>query len=398
MKNYSKSFGFFLILFIISLSACKKDRETPLPEAKFLVKAELIQEVSAAQIRAGTANIPGFPAQLSVLFTNDIKVYKIIYKTPYLDGSSIEASGALLLPKSSTALALLSLQHGTLQDPAEEADAPSYFGANSESQVPGALFASAGYAVVLPDYIGYGASAAKVHPYEHAQSLATAARDMLQASREFCERNQISLNNKLFLAGYSEGGYASMALLKHLQDTPIEGLKVTACAPGAGAYNKTEFAKYVINHKNELEFLPNYLWVMDTYNRVYNINRSYNQVFNEPYATTISQNGVFAAGISKNPQILFKPEFINGVVNATDTQFINAFTQNDLFDWKPTAPLNLLHGTADNFVLFFNSQNAFDAMKARGATNVLLTPLEGTDHAAMAIPYYLQVFIYFSQF
>jgi hypothetical protein len=154
----------------------------------------------------------------------------------------------------------------------------------------------------------------------------------------------------------------------------------------------------VINSENELEFLANYLWVMDTYNRVYNINRPFNQIFNEPYATTISQNGVFATGISKNPKVLFKTEFINGVINNTDTPFISAFAQNDLFDWKPNTPLNLLHGTADNFVLFFNSQNAFDAMKARGVTNVILTPLEGTEHAAMAIPYYLQVFLYFSQF
>ncbi|MCU0447344.1 MAG: alpha/beta fold hydrolase [Microscillaceae bacterium] len=398
MKILAKLSLSYVILIIVFLSACKNDSENPLPEAKFLVKAELIREISANEIKNAAASVPGFPSLYLGLFTNDIRVYKITYKTPYLDGITIEASGALLVPKSSSALPILSLQHGTLLDPIDEASAPSYFANESESQIPGALFASAGYVVLVPDYIGYGASKAKIHPYEHAQSLATACRDMLQAGKEYCERNGVNLNNKIFLAGYSEGGFATMALLKHLEENPISGIKITACAPGAGAYHKTRFAEYIVNSTTDLNFLPTYLWVMDTYNRIYNINRPYNQLFNEPYATTISQNGIFANNIPKNPQTLFKADFIAGVKNGTDTQFINAFAQNNIYDWQPTAPLNLFHGTADDYVLFFNSQDAFDAMKARGATQVELTRLEGKDHFTGAVEYYLQTFSYFFKF
>ena len=101
--------------------------------------------------------------------------------------------------------------------PTSENQAPSYYAPNSEIWSAVSLLASTGYVVSAPDYLGYGASKALPHPYEHAASLASASADMLRATREFCQQQAVSVTQKNFLLGYSEGGYATMALHKYLE-------------------------------------------------------------------------------------------------------------------------------------------------------------------------------------
>lgn len=390
---------FYALIILFFFSACKKDDDTPpLPEPEFLTENALISQVSSNQVKTAASQIEGFPALFLGLFQYNLKVYKITYKTKNYDGTDVLASGALLIPQTGNALPLLSQHHGTLIDSEDELSAPSYFSQNSEAFIPGILFASIGYVVAVPDYLGYGVSKDLTHPYEHGASLATTCRDMMRAAREFCARNQVNLNGKVFLTGYSEGGYATMATFKLLQEQHSTEFSVTACAAGAGAYDKTAFGNFIVNANENLNFLPTYLWVLDTYNKIYNINRPYNQLFNEPYATTITQQGIFADGLPLNPQVLFKSDFLNGVKNGTDTQFINAFADNNNFDWKPTAPLKLIHGTKDDYVPFFNSQNAYNAMQAQNATQVTLSPIEDGTHASSAVPFYLGAYQFFAGF
>src|ERR1051326_8920384 len=105
--------------------------------------------------------------------------------------------------------------------------------------VVGLAFATSGYAVAMPDYLGLGDSPG-LHPYHHARSEATASVDMLRAARAFCAANGFQLNGRLFLAGYSQGGHATMALLRELETWHMNEFTVTACAPMAGAYDRSE--------------------------------------------------------------------------------------------------------------------------------------------------------------
>jgi dipeptidyl aminopeptidase/acylaminoacyl peptidase len=58
----------------------------------------------------------------------------------------------------------------------------------------------------------------------------------------------------------------------------------------------------------------------------------------------------------------------------------------------------LFHGTADDYVPFFNSQRAYDAMRARGATQVELRPIAGKNHFTAAVDYTLGAFGFISNF
>lgn len=389
-----------LLIFSFLISAGCKNEENlivpdieasqPYPISPVLVKADLIGEYTPSQIKNRIGDRP----EIGIFTRYNVKVYKITYKTTNVDLKTIEASGALIIPVVNKPLPLISHQHGTITD---NKHAPSNYGSGSESWTFGTVLASSGFMVAAPDYIGYGASKDIPHPYEHASSLASASLDMLRASKEFFTRNNIEYNKQLFLAGYSEGGYATMALHKLIEDDYTQEFTITASAPGAGAYNKSAFAKDILDSEAPLQFINSYLWVLQTYNKVYSLNRSFDSFLKQPYAKDVASKGV-EAEVSKYPKELFTEKFREDILNGRDTAMLKAFEDNDLYNWTPKAPMMLLHGTDDDFVPFYNSQSAYEAMQSNGAKQVKLKRIEGGNHFSSIGPYTLETFLFFSSF
>jgi pimeloyl-ACP methyl ester carboxylesterase len=360
-------------------------------ESNRLLNSTLIGEYTPSEL---AKRVPDLPI-VSALTRYSIRVYKLTYTTPNTDGQPVTASGAVLVPVTSEPLPLLSYQHGTIS-PKDEGRAPSYYRSGGELYTAISVLASSGYVVVAPDYIGYGASKNLPHPYEHAASLASASLDMLRATREFSKKENIKLNNKNFLLGYSEGGFATLALHKLIEEQHAAEFTITASAPGAGAYNKSAFAEYILKSDQPLNFLSSYVWVLDTYNRVYNINRPLTTYFQEPWATRLQANPF--AKMPEQAKQLFTEPFREGILNKTDQPMTTAFRDNDIYDWRPRAPLALFHGTDDDYVPYFNSENAYKAMRARGATQVELRPIKGGNHFTSVPQYTLEALAFFGEY
>jgi dienelactone hydrolase len=380
-----------LLIFLATLpTGCKKDDTDKQEQNVYLVEYSLITGLSETQVLNVAKMIPEVYDLALTKDLSEVKVYKLIYKTINVDGNEIVASGAVIVPVSDAVLPLLSYQHGTLTN---YSDAPSQYSTGMEVRGTATIIASAGFVVSVPDYLGYGESKSYPHPYEHAQTLARTSFDMLMAVQEFCVTMSISLSDKLFLTGYSEGGGATMALHRYIEVN--SDLVVTMSAPASGAYNKTAFAKEIIQTNEDLYFLPEFMWVIDSYNWIYGLNRPWNQYVNEPYATTLeSVTDPFlfgSADISLNPQVLFTQTTIDGVSNSTDTEFMNALADNDNFDWTPQYPVTLYYGTADDYVFPINSETAYNAMYANGA-DITRVIYDGADHSEAYIPYIIDVF------
>ncbi|WP_188547945.1 alpha/beta hydrolase family protein [Hymenobacter qilianensis] len=408
LKINSRRLSYFTFLFWLSLlvapgPGCTK--EPALEAAAPTIPAAPIAPAASSRLLSSTligeytpstlaGRVPDLPI-VSALTQYSIRVYKLTYTTPNTDGRPVTASGAVLVPVASQPLPLLSYQHGTIS-PKDEARAPSYYRSGGEVWTAISVLASSGYLVVAPDYIGYGASKSLPHPYEHAASLASASLNMMRAAREFCKQEKIQLNDKNFLLGYSEGGFATLALHKLIEEQHATEFTVTASAPGAGAYNKSAFANYILKSDKPLNFLGSYVWVLDTYNRVYNINRPYTGYFQEPWASQLQANPF--AKVPEQAKELFTEPFRAGVLNKTDQPITAAFRDNDIYDWRPRAPLALFHGTADDYVPFFNSENAYKAMRARGATQVELHPIKDGNHFSAVPQYTLEALAFFGEF
>ena len=372
--------------------ATDADPAGPVP-ARTLVSSSLLTEITAAQLRS---RYTGTSAVLQFFIRYGVKVYRLDYNTTNTDGTKIKASGAVLIPSDvPTALPMLSLQHGTIQS---DSDAPSYFGSGSEVYTFGSVLASQGYIIAAPDYIGYGASRDVPHSYEHRSSLATASLDMLRATREFLSEGNVNWDKRLYIAGYSEGGYATMALQKKIEEETNGEFNLMASSCGAGAYDKSAFMRQVVNERSSGSAYINrlYIWVLLTYNRIYGLNRPMSYYFREPYATQVTAKGKDAdIGVSLNTT--FTDSFKKAVLDGKDVEFLKAVQDNDIHDWKPRTPTRLFHGDADDTVLYLNSLNAYNAMQKRGASNVELVTLRGANHASGILGFITGTYSFFGQ-
>jgi len=107
---------------------------------------------------------------------------------------------------------------------------------NTEGALIAAMFAARGYIVVAPNYVGYDSSSSSYHPFLNEDAQTKDMIDALTAARSALGKVLAATttdNGKLFITGYSQGGYVAMATHKAMQ---AAGLAVTASAPMSGPY------------------------------------------------------------------------------------------------------------------------------------------------------------------
>jgi hypothetical protein len=87
------------------------------------------------------------------------------------------------------------------------------------------------------------------------------------------------------------------------------------------------------------------------------------------------------------PVQILKPQYLAAFLANTNHPFRLALRDNDLYRWKPRAPLQMYHCQGDRDVLFTNSLVALDSFQRLGATQAqLIDPLPTADHGDCAMP------------
>ncbi|MBE7171083.1 MAG: prolyl oligopeptidase family serine peptidase [Williamsia sp.] len=375
-----------ILLVMVALTSCQKDwRNEILPGKKLFVSAAprgyfTKDALQAAAVKSGYG-------VFAPLAKYDVDFYKIVYYTTF-KGKQIQVSGLLGIPQGvPTAPSLLSAQHGTMF---RYADAPSNFPLTFTGFE---LFASAGYITLIPDFIGYGVSQNTVHPYYDQQSSGLTVTDMIKAVKYYLQDQNKPASNRLFLVGYSEGGYVTMAAQKEIETTPAHQLKVTAAAEGAGGYD----LNVILNTLADTSYYaaPSFLTLLiKGYNATYNWNRPYSDFFQQPYASQIPSllDGTkgreqIDAALTTSPAGLFNPVFYAGLNNPTQELALKLFLAgNSFLTWAPRSPTRLFHGTADEAVFFKSSVTTYARFKALGAPDVEFYPISNGTHATSIAP------------
>jgi len=380
------------VLLVLSLAfSCSNEDTTPdVPDEKVLVDATLVYSTSVAQIKA-LVQLAGINIDVNE-FKHAVDVYKVSYKTVYKT-QTVTASGLIALPKTSDELPMISFQHGTIT---RDTDAPSNSNlSNPESLVYACALSSSGFITTIPDYLGFGTSADLIHPYFVASLTASAVVDILYAARELAESKNVKFNSRLFLAGYSEGGYATMATHKAIEETEPEGFDLIASFPGAGAYDLSAMEEHLLGLQTYED--PYYLaYIGLAYQEAYDLPQLLHDFFQEPYTSRIPSlfdhqkgPGEINAQLTTTIPDLITPDL--SVHIATDPAYAylkDAFMSNTLTEWAPQKPMFMYHGQTDTTVPYENSVSTYNALIANGASEetVKLIPLPGTHSSAIA-PY-----------
>lgn len=146
-----------------------------------------------------------------------------------IDGSPVTLSGKVLLPASGRIKNMLIISHFTIG---------ANFECPSESFPLEGILAAKGYAVVMADYIGYGVTQDRIHPYMHIESTARSVVDMALAVKPFlkhidCEPE----SDEVILLGYSQGGSTTMGVMKILQNEYPTEMPIKKVYAGGGPYD-----------------------------------------------------------------------------------------------------------------------------------------------------------------
>ena len=182
-----------------------------------------------------------------------VRVEYMQYDTVDVKGNKTDATGAVFIPTGTDASCsgnrpIVLNAHGTATTKAY--NFAEVGNANNEAGPAAALFAGQGYVVISPNYAGYDKSSLAYHPYLNAQQQSHEMADALKAGREVVRRTgsatNVADNGKLFVTGYSQGGYVTMATTRYL-----ETLKepVTAALPISGPYAMEAFGDVVFGGK-----------------------------------------------------------------------------------------------------------------------------------------------------
>lgn len=385
-----------VLLFFIPFFGCQNDDVADVApiviEEPRLASYELVQEIPLGNIQLLAQFIPNNPYLNSIKY--GVSIYRVVYYTTY-KGEEIEASGLLYLPRDMPGPApLLSIQHGT---EFRKSGAPSV----SDNFTGYELFASTGYITLLPDYIGYGASEEIFHPYYDQQHSAAAVIDMLKAGKELLEEENVAFNEKLFLAGYSEGGYVTLAAAKEIEQNPEHGLELTAVAAGAGGYDLLHMLEEV-NITSTYTYPAYFAFLLNAYNEVNDWEKPLNYFFQEPYASRLPAllDGTQSGGsindeLTTNLEELFEPGFYEGLKSDGEQTLKEALYNNSFYEWSPSTPTRLYHGTADTVVPVENSVETYEKFIENGSNQVELIKITGGTHGSTLIPMIESLFPWF---
>lgn len=171
-----------------------------------------------------------------------VDVYHYEYNSVDGKGAAVTASGALMVPtgadlKCAGHRPIIVGLHGTVTDkPYNLADLSGENPASVRALAWAGVYASQGYIVVAPNYTGLDTSTASYQSYLHAAQQTEDVLRALAAARELLPQVAGSSSDKLFLVGYSQGGWLAMATHREME---ARGLKLTASVPMSGPYALT---------------------------------------------------------------------------------------------------------------------------------------------------------------
>lgn len=322
------------------------------------------------------------PESMSV--DHGARLYRVQYWTRTPWGSETIASGLVCLPKTKTPRGVVSYQHGTAVNRRLTPSAPTLL----ESGLGTAIFAGGGYILCGADYIGLGTNT-EVHPYLHAEGTASAVIDLLKAAHAFAENRGITWPSSVFLAGFSQGGYSTLAAHRALERVNDPRFRVAACAPIAGPYDLAGITFPVFLEGNDA-YLSAYLaYLAHAYSTIYS--QPLNSVLTDDYARIVpalfdgnQDEWEVVQRLPKQPRTLFRPEFLEAFDRKQPTWFTTALAENQVLQWQPKAPVRLYYSEHDPVVSPREAKTAYDAIQQHGG-HVMLIPAGDADHAGTAL-------------
>jgi pimeloyl-ACP methyl ester carboxylesterase len=400
MKRNHFIYNFLLLLSLLIISSCNTtdDEEFPVTVNKYLVNYSQVNSAPQQFVKSifqGLEQDPAMPFKFSDKVKYGVWVYKISYKTKFKN-KDVVASGVVCIPMatSDVQLPMLSFQNGTNT---LHSKAPSVNTADNSFALIQAI-TSLGYVVVIPDYLGFGTSSEMFHPYLEKASTVQSIMDMYEAVKEMGSAKYLNfkLTKDLYLMGYSQGAWASMALNKEIETMHSAKFNLKGTAVGGGPYDLSSLVDDVMGRQTYP--MPVYLgYIFNSYIQMGTISLTYQDIFNTPFAGAISglYNGQRDATyinnqLSNSITELFTNDLRKDYKTAEKYSTIRAaLKENSVDPWKTNTPLFMRHGTTDTYVPISQMDNMYEGLLTKGVDSKFIdyAPMPLHDHNEAVLPF-----------
>jgi pimeloyl-ACP methyl ester carboxylesterase len=298
-------------------------------------------------------------------FRNARRVIELsgVYESIDVNGDPIILSGKVLLPANGKIKRCILVSHYTI---ASNAEAPS-----NTFPLEGVLV-KLGYAMIVPDYIGYGVTADKVHPYLVMNLTARNVLDMYKAVIPFLEHaGCVPEHDDIYLMGYSQGGATTMAV-QHLIEHHNEDVKLRRVFAGGGPYDvkatydrfvETDTASYpcavpimmqgmVVGNNLDLDMSELMApFIYDNLDEWVNSKRYTTKQINNMIGSYVTHELLTEKGMDRTSQEV--------------SELYKAMTNNSIlsYSWVPKAPVFIMHSINDETVPYENANRAKNKWK-----------------------------------
>ncbi len=329
-----------------------------------MVSADQVADLGPAEVAAVLRAAKFDPA----LVRNGVTAYRVVYRTVGTGGEPTTASQLVALPKTGPSdLPVVSWLHGTT---VYRGDVASMKDTSSDRAVA-LLFASTGKAVSAPDYLGLGEGPG-AHPYGHPEATVSAPIDALRSARELAGRHGRTLDERVLISGFSQGGPAAMLVGRALADGADGYFKPGALAPVGGPFNLTRFVADAADDRiaNAQLYLA---YLATAWDRMFGLYDVPQQAFHEPYASRLDtlfdgnhQTQEIASTLPKTSKELFTNDFLDSARQPSPVWQQHLAPLDTTCDWRPEVPVHLYQATGDRDVLFDNVRHCESQLTARG--------------------------------
>ena len=368
MYSMRKRFIIFAaLLFVVgTMLSCSKDETAP---------------PSSGEMPVGGAYITD-----SVRYeANHMTAYNFVYPSTDPYGNPVMLSGTITMgdnvKSNAYAKGLLLYNHFTIY----RADqCPSKGGLTEQKYT-----ASMDLITVSPDYYGFGITEDRNQAYCVSQTNAQASVDALLAAEAILAAKGFTWGDKLFNAGYSQGGQTAMGVVRLVAER-YPDIHITYTFAGAGSYDISETYRQFVNPT--IASMPStVVSVMLSYNEFKNLGIPREQLFVEPVLSHIDD--WFLSKRYTRQQIdsligsltlaQYATQTVLDTTSDISRQMMSALDLDNICQgWTPRGDerIMLFHSSKDITVPVANTQNMYNFLSGKvQEVNLQIQDIEATE-------------------
>lgn len=301
-----------------------------------------------------------------------VDTYRVVYRTVDPKGRPTTASGLLAFPRGGERLLrTVSFTHGTELFKGDVASVSS----DVWGQAPALTYASAGFAVALPDYLGLGLGPGP-HPWMDVPSETTAALDLLRAADSYAPTIGRQLGHDVLITGFSQGASAALGLARALQEGADPRFRAAALAPISGAYafRDVDLPALLAGRTDPKAGVIYTALFLVAFNRLHHVYDRLSEVFRAPYDRTIE--GLLDGTHTGQEVVARTPDTVDALLTARGRALLAhptgglaaalRVTDAVCADWSPRMPVRLYYAEGDEQAVNGNSEHCRASFRARG--------------------------------